>query len=429
MKVLYIDGIGQFGGASRSLFELMRSLRELGVQPHCIGAIGTVEPYYDSVAEKAIYARGITRFNNSITGYYRGLRWLILLREFRNLPYTMKALRQAKREFGPVDLIHINEIHDLPAGLIAKYHFRVPLIVHLRCRQRCVRRSLRARGFAAALRRWAAIVIPIDQTTASSLPAGVPTKVVHNSLSVPYTPPYPKRERRAGNEEPITVGFVGNVMRSKGVLDLVESIAILKARGVPVRLKIVGGRLRQLRGFRRRLLQFGGLEEDALPEALKVVEAKKLSDLVTFCGHVDDIHSVLPTIDVLAFPSYYDAPGRPIFEAAFYRIPSIACIRNPKDDTFQEGITGIAVAPGAPEQLASALEFFSTDRDAIKRMGDAAYELAWANCEPKRNAEKVRAVYERVLNERREIHDEIGASDVSRIAGPRLESRPRTNSS
>ena len=32
-------------------------------------------------------------------------------------------------------------------------------------------------------------------------------------------------------------------------------------------------------------------------------------------------------MDVICFPSHYDAPGRPIFEAAFLKVPSIAAVR------------------------------------------------------------------------------------------------------
>lgn len=393
MRILYIDGVGQFGGASRSLYELVGRLREADIQPYFLGSRGTVQTYYDRVAVDSLYAKGLSRFNNSITGYYKGFRWLIVLREIRNLPYTVVAAHAARNRFGPVDLIHINEIHDLPAGLIAKYFFRAPMVVHLRCCQREDRKSWRVRMFHWVLRRHADSVIAIDENTRATLPSDISVQIVHNSFSVGYTPPFEADRTRLLSGDRLTVGFIGNVMRSKGVLELVKAASILKARGIDVQVKIVGGRIRKLGGIKRRLLMWFGLEEDALPEVEKLVEVSELGDRVEFTGHVDDIQAVIPTFDVIAFPSYFDAPGRPIFEAAFFRVPSISCISNPRPDTVQPGETGLVVAARSPAELADAIEYFSHDRREVIRMGDNAYELAWRNFVPEANAAVVRRVY------------------------------------
>lgn len=397
MKVLYIDGVGQFGGASRSLYELVRQLREYGVAPCFIAARGSVQRYYDEVSDKAIYAGGLSRFNNSITGYYRGFRWLVLLREIRNIPGTVLAVRRAKEELGRVDLIHINEIHDLPIGLVAKYFFRAPMIVHLRCCQRSDLRSWRVRVFHWLLRRYAAKAIAIDQNTRATLPSDIDVAVVHNSLSVDYKPPFEKDHSRLLAGAPLSVGFIGNLMRSKGVLDLVEAVGILKARKVDVRLHLVGGRLRQLKGMKRAILKLFDVEEDVLPEVEQLIAERGLQELITLHGHVGRIQELIPTFNVLAFPSYFDAPGRPIFEAAFFKVPSLSCVSAPREDTVVPGETGLVVPPRNPESLADAIEYYACNRHEAIRMGNNAYALAWRNFVPETNALKVLRIYNYVL--------------------------------
>ena len=44
-----------------------------------------------------------------------------------------------------------------------------------------------------------------------------------------------------------------------------------------------------------------------------------------------------------SFPSYLNAPGRPIMEAGFFKVPSISCIDNPINDTFIDGKTGFSI--------------------------------------------------------------------------------------
>ena len=67
-------------------------------------------------------------------------------------------------------------------------------------------------------------------------------------------------------------------------------------------------------------------------------------------------------MDVLCFPSHYDAPGRPIFEAAFFGVPSIVAVRNPRPDTLVDGETGLAIRPHDADELAEAITRLATHR-------------------------------------------------------------------
>jgi hypothetical protein len=92
MKVLYIDGDGPLGGASRSLYELVNQLKPLGVRPYILVARGTVVSYYSKLAEEIITTYGLTRFDNTKYSHYRGVRWIIVLRELLRLPFTLTSI-------------------------------------------------------------------------------------------------------------------------------------------------------------------------------------------------------------------------------------------------------------------------------------------------------------------------------------------------
>jgi len=402
MKVLYIDSVGQFGGASRSLFELVSRLKADGVHPFFLTQDGTVRKYYDKVSEDGIYPAGISKFNASVTGSYRGLRWLILLREIHNIPRTIFSVLKARRKWENFDIIHVNEIHDLFSGLLAKRFFGCPLVVQVRC---CLKEDIssrRVRLLHWLLRTKVDKVITIDENTGATLPDGVDVSIVHNSFSAQYAVGWERDWAVvADHQNPVTIGFVGNVMRAKGILELIEAVSISRKKGNNVRLLVAGGKIRNLKGLKRYILKFFGMEQDVFLEAIDQIERLDAGAFVDMRGHVDDISSVYTEMDVVAFPSYFDAPGRPIFEAAFFKVPSISCISAPRSDTVVPGQTGLTVLPKDPVSLSKAIDFYSQNREEIRRQGENAFKLANKNFNPDKNAQEVMSIYQEILSKRR----------------------------
>jgi glycosyltransferase involved in cell wall biosynthesis len=114
-------------------------------------------------------------------------------------------------------------------------------------------------------------------------------------------------------------------------------------------------------------------------------------------GFTPAIARVYRRFDALCFPSHFDAPGRPIFEAAFFGIPSIVAVREPRSDTLVHEVTGVAVEARAPEKLALAIERLAGDRDGTRRMGVAAREMAERNFNAQRNSAELLALYRRIV--------------------------------
>jgi glycosyltransferase involved in cell wall biosynthesis len=113
-------------------------------------------------------------------------------------------------------------------------------------------------------------------------------------------------------------------------------------------------------------------------------------------GFTSEIARAYQRMDVLCFPSHYDAPGRPIFEAAFLGVPSIVAVREPRPDTLVHGVTGLAVAPRAPLLLADAIESLARDHERCRAMGRAARQMAEENFSVQRNAQRLLQLYQRV---------------------------------
>jgi len=400
--VLYVDGVGPFGGASRSLFEALRALPEGSVEKYFLAVEGTVMPYYRQVARDVVAMPGLTRFDNSRYGYYRGARWLVVLREVAHLPWTLIGLWTARRRWRhAIDLVHVNEVTEILPAVFAKKLLRAPLVVHVRSLQRVDEGSWRCRFMTWLLGRYADAIISIDENVRSTLPRDLTVDVIHNS----FTPrvaakPDPALLSKLESLRPgsLKVGFVGNLHRSKGVFELVEATKLARNANRDIEVLMVGGATRPERGLRAWLLKRLGLWQDAQADVSAAVEASGLGDAIHFLGHTPDIQRIYERIDVLCFPSHFDAPGRPVFEAAFSSVPSIVAVTNPRRDTLVPGETGLAVPGKDVRALADALMYCADQREEVRRMGANARELARRNFVPQSNAAVLLALYQRVLS-------------------------------
>jgi glycosyltransferase involved in cell wall biosynthesis len=146
-----------------------------------------------------------------------------------------------------------------------------------------------------------------------------------------------------------------------------------------------------------------GLAQDVEAPLMREIERAGLSDSFHLLGPTTDIHSVYEQIDVLAFPSHFDAPGRPVFEAAFSGVPSIVAVRDPRPDTIIDGETGLAIPGQDPTKLAAAILHFADRPGEVERMGENARRLAHQNFSPRTNAHKLLAVYSRLVAESRRL--------------------------
>ncbi len=83
-------------------------------------------------------------------------------------------------------------------------------------------------------------------------------------------------------------------------------------------------------------------------------QAQGLCNL-TMLGHVDDIGNYLAALDLLVFPSLHEGMGSTILEAMQHGVPVVASNTGGIPDLIENGVTGVLVAPGNAQELASAV--------------------------------------------------------------------------
>lgn len=403
LRILYIDAVGPFGGASKSLYEAVNAITANSIEAYFLVQRGTVIGMYGKLAKDIIAVPGLTKMDNTRYGYYRGLRWLILLRELFYFPITVFALLRARKRWGRFDLIHQNEILELLPGILAKYIFSAPLVIHVRSMQRVKPNSWRCLWIERLLKRYADAVVAIDENVRTTLSHDLPIHVIHNSFAaaaaVRTTSNVELSEKLAAlRPESLKVGFVGSLHRSKGLFELLDAVQIATKGGFDIELIVVGGDTMPGRGIVAWALNLAGMAQSIGQEIREIIEGNQIEHSVHLFGHTYDIQMVYKHIDVIAFPSHFNAPGRPVFEAAFFEVPSIVALDNPKTDTLVHGQTGLAIPAKDPQRLAQALVYFANDRAEVQRMGVNAKRLAEENFSPEKNSADLYELYRQTIS-------------------------------
>jgi glycosyltransferase involved in cell wall biosynthesis len=386
VRVLYLHPAAAFGGASKSLVELYRAFSEESVKATVLCPSGQAAEQFRATGMEVVECIGLAQWDNTRFGHYRGKRWLVLLREWLLwIPTIFALLRVARR--GKYDLIHANEITLLPVAILARKILRLPLVVHVRSLQR-MPESGRITDWINRMLSSTQAVIAIDRTVARTLPESLRIQVIHNGIRAP--------EDFARDDLPrdiLQVAMVGGLLRMKGVYEFVEAAKICRDRGLSVRFLLAGENPRNLKGIMKWLTGWADLAHDVRSDLESYIAQNNLGKYVELLGFVRDVGALYRKIDLLCFPSYLDAAGRPVFEAAFHGVPSLVAADSPEPDTIIHGETGLCIPPRNPLAIADAVELLANRRGELRRMGGNARRLAMEHFDIERNAKKVFDLY------------------------------------
>ena len=385
MKVLYTQHTSVLGGSSRSLYELISNLPS-DVQPTVLSPKGDFSNFLEEKGISTIYVKGIPQFDNTRVGYYRKFRWLILLREFFYLPFFIKIILQCKKE--KFDIVHINEITQLYTIVFAKMVSK-KVVLHVRSVQ-MVSNSLRNLLIEKIILKYVDVVIPIDKTVEQSLPSSYTSIVVHNGISL-------KNVVLSKKNQKFTVGIVSNFQRYKGILEFIDAANIcLNRYKLDIDFVVYGASYSNSISFKDKLLDLFGFRENLQKIIEEKIKNYNFSSNFNLKGYVDNHNDIYNFIDILIFPSHLNAVGRPVFEASFYKIPSIVAVENPLDDTIIEDITGLTMNAKDSESLAQKIKYLYLNQNKIKIMGNNAFTLANKNFNSEKNSIKIYNIYKKI---------------------------------
>jgi len=142
------------------------------------------------------------------------------------------------------------------------------------------------------------------------------------------------------NFRELRIIYLSNLMKEKGILDLLEALLILKERNIHFNAKLAGN-----------------IDEELEKEIFKYL--KKLEGNVKYLGVVSGYEKkeLLEWGNVFVFPTYYKMEGQPISILEAYATGNIVLTTNHAGipDIFKENINGFYVKKKSPQSLAQVL--------------------------------------------------------------------------
>lgn len=194
-------------------------------------------------------------------------------------------------------------------------------------------------------------IMPAHQTMA----AGNGVSPLRFNVELPGRRPEIRRSLRIP-EDAYVVGFVGRMVREKGVVDLLEAIKLLRSdQPVEIFLLLVGDRL-------------PSDHDDDIDRELRD-GALSLGNKLVRTGSSDDVPGMLAAMDVFCLPSYREGLPMTILEAMMMRLPVVATRIRGCREAVIDGVTGILVRPGDIDGLAAAFGKLIDNPDLSSRMG------------------------------------------------------------
>jgi glycosyltransferase involved in cell wall biosynthesis len=180
------------------------------------------------------------------------------------------------------------------------------------------------------------------------------------------------------------VGFVGRLVREKGLLELFEAARIVRERVPEVRLLIIGP---------------GDKEKS---DALTPDTAREygVADICHFLGMRQDMPELYALMDVFVLPSQREGFPRAPMEASAMKVPCVVTNIRGCREAVEHGRNGLLVPLGDVHALADAIVELLTDREKARRMGEEGRRMALERFDERLVFEKVKAEYARLLVEK-----------------------------
>ena len=360
------------GGAERVALEIAARLDpERFESVYCSSRdLSRIQPESVQMAERRLDNVGARYFSLGRRGGVDVYRWGGLYR----------ALRRER-----FDVLHAHMFGSNAWGTLIGRMARVPVIVaheHTwsfqgRPLRRLVDRELIGRGSTVFI-----AVSRDDQRKMVEIEGVNPEKILHVPNGIPAPPPPTGADVRAELGIPAGAPVVGvvSVLRPQKALDVfIRASAQLLSEYPDLHVILAGD---------------GPLRRDLT----QLVEDLGVQDRLLMLGYRSDAPDVIAALDVAVSSSAFEGSPLAVMEYMESARPIVATRVGGVPDLIESGVHGLLVDPGDEAGLAAAIRRMLDDRDAARRMGEAARERRRQEFTVDVMVRRFEALYERLVS-------------------------------
>jgi glycosyltransferase involved in cell wall biosynthesis len=395
LTILILDNTFTFGGATKSLCNLLRALNRDQFEPvlvtgqtkyflaehfdctcyHYVPKLTWVNNFfYKKIANFKIFRY---RFLMKQLNFFRFLYWLF----FVTFPEALKYLYLGRKHH--VCLVHLNNIMGSQlAGILAAKLLRVPCVAHLRDFEEV---HPITRFYARLIDHHVAISNAIRENL---LQLGVNEDritVVYDAIEpsdfqVYTNNDYLVKEFSLCREQP-TFGIFGRVVEWKGIREFIYVVKKVVIDFPTVRAFVVGG--------------FSDGDESFFHSMQQLASDLDIEENVVFTGYRGDVPSLMGLMDVIVHASIRPEPfGMVIIEGMAMKKPIVATKAGGPLDIIIEGKTGFLVEMGDIEAMGRAIITLLHQHNLRQEMGQAGSERVIQQFTNRRYAIQMAEIYQ-----------------------------------
>jgi glycosyltransferase involved in cell wall biosynthesis len=331
------------GGLERQAHELAKALRELGLEVQAIS--GRVEPEQPSC--EIVEGIAVFRIPWSRKKVVRFVR----------TPFDLCRVLIAQRKTYDVIHLHQHSWFGLFTILFAKW-LKIPILTKLPNVGEFGLPGLAAKRFGGiklAILRSSDVLVAMSRQTLDELrethfPSG---RVLNTPNGIWLDRVQPMTSSSTCNTQPCRVVFVGRLSEEKGLDCLLASWSkVAHAKKAWANLELWGS---------------GPME----PVLRRQCDELGLTDSVSFCGHIENVRSRLPDMNVFVLPSHAEGNSNAVLEAMAAGLPIVStCVGGTPMLVGREGANFLC-QPGDVDSLAANLLTLIQDPDLRVKVGSA----------------------------------------------------------
>jgi glycosyltransferase involved in cell wall biosynthesis len=339
LKIAYVLTPIQFGGAEKVNLNFLKNVDRNQYDVYPILLIRPWEDYnfFSKQVEETDYR--IYKIPIAKKPLSEGRDYFRILRCIRNL-YSILSM----------DSFHLIHSHGYFADIIGTPVSRILKIPHLSTCHGFISNEKNLRVYTwldkFSLRFCKKIIAVSEEIKSDLVRSGIAESsivVIQNAVQNSYHVGFYENERlrrrqllQIGKDE-FVIGYVGRLSEEKGVRYLIEAGLILKGKGIPFRIIVVGD------GPERKVLE-------------DLAKGKDLGERIIFVGFQGDAENWMTAMDVFVLPSLTEGTPMALLEAMACGIPVVASSVGGVPRVVVSGNNGILVAPRKSEEIADAVK-------------------------------------------------------------------------
>ena len=369
IRVLYIHGVAQIGGAERELLTWLKVLDRTRFHPYIVCPSDGPLAFELSELEIPHISLYLPAWRKLLQVLYRPMAILRLVRVMQRWN---------------IDVLHVNDYWWAPIGVLASRLRGCPCLVH-------VRQEIETRKVKQYWLDKSSMVLPVSESIGNVIrDTGISeekVQVLLSGISKKAAEPSPPSRETSAILKKITgqpiIGTVANLFPRKGLEYLVQAVGNLKESFDNILLVIVGT---------------GDAQYES--QLRKQIQDLNLTQHVLFTEFQEYPELFVSQFDVFVLPSIQEGFGIVLLEAMALGKPIVASHVGGIPEIVQHEKTGILVKAADVEELSKGVLTLLNDPNKRRKMGEQAQKRAAEYFSVERMMERLYGLYEDVLAKR-----------------------------